>query len=156
MMHSGAKAVRRVWFTRAIINASNQRNKMNESGFLRSHTEVVKTSKAYVPVCIAHVDTASINFSLDISGLAGLTVGEADFFRGILTGEGAVYCFRGEVETKTVFAAGLRFRDCDRIDEAGLDERPLLDFNGDGLGLIRSSHASSSDVVESCGISAVR
>jgi hypothetical protein len=35
------------------------------------------------------------------------------------------------------------------MDAVGLDERPLLDFNGDGLGLIKSSHASSSDVVES-------
>jgi hypothetical protein len=77
-------------------------------------------------------------------------MGEADFLRGVLAGEGAVYCFRGEPEMKTVFAAGLRFRDWERIDEVGLDERPLLDFKGDGLGLIRSSHASSSDVVESC------
>jgi len=77
-------------------------------------------------------------------------MGEADFLRGVLAGEGAVYCFRGEPEMKTVFAAGLRFRDWERIDEVGLDERPLPDFIGDGLGLIRSSHASSSDVVDSC------
>lgn len=42
------------------------------------------------------------------------------------------------------------------MDAVGLDERPLAAFNGDGLGLIRSSHASSSDVVESCEISVVR
>lgn len=60
-----------------------------------------------------------------------------------------MYCFLGEAETKTVFAAGLRLRDCERMDAVGLDERPLFDFNGDGLGLIKSSHASSSDVVES-------
>jgi hypothetical protein len=138
-----------------MIKASNQRNKMNESGLRRSHTDVVKTSKAYFPVCTAHVDNASIHSSLEIPGLAGLRVGEGDFFRCILAGEGAVYCFRGETEMKTVFAAGLRLRVCERIDAVGL-ERPLLDFNGDGLGLIKSSHASSSDVVESSGILALR
>jgi hypothetical protein len=123
---------------------------MNDSGFLRSHSEVLRTSEAYLPVCIAQTDTASIHSSLEIPGLGGFAMGEADFLRGVLAGEGAVYCFRGEPEMKTVFAAGLRFRDWERIDEVGLDERPLLDFKGDGLGLIRSSHASSSDVVESC------
>jgi len=127
---------------------------MNESGLRRSHTDVVKTSKAYFPVCTAHADIASIHSSLEIPGLAGLRVGEGDFFRCILAGEGAVYCFRGETEMKTVFAAGLRLRVCERIDAVGL-ERPLLDFNGDGLGLIKSSHASSSDV-ESCGILALK
>ena len=67
-----------------------------------------------------------------------------------------MYCFRGETETKTVLPAGLRLRDCERMDAVGLDERPLAAFSGDGLGVIRSSHASSSDVVESYEISVVR
>jgi hypothetical protein len=111
MMHSGANAVRRVWDTRRIINASNQRNKMKDSGFLRSHTEVLKTSRAYFPVCIAPAIIASIHSSVEILDLRAWGLGERDFFRCTFAGEGAEYCFLGEAETKTVFAAGLRLRD---------------------------------------------
>jgi hypothetical protein len=117
---------------------------------------VVKTSKAYLPAWIAQEDAASIHASVGIPSLAGFATGKGDLFRCILAGDGVVYCFRGEDETKTVLAAGLRFRDCERIDGVGLGDRPLLAFNGNGLGWIRSSHASSSDVVESYRILPVR
>jgi hypothetical protein len=117
---------------------------------------VDKTSQTYLPACIAHAAAAAIHFSVGIPRFTGSAAGEGDFFRCTLAGDGAAYCFRGEDETKIVFPAGLRLRDCERMDAVGLDERPLLYFKGEGLGLIRSSHASSSDDVESCGISAVR
>lgn len=61
-----------------------------------------------------------------------------------------MYCLRDEAETKMALLAALvtALRFLGDSDGVGLDDRPLVDFMGDGFGFIKSSHCpSSSDVV---------
>jgi len=111
---------------------------------------VVKTSSRYFPTCFAHDETTSTHSSFDVSGIEG-GFGEDDFLCWSLVGVGARYCLRGEAETNIVLLAVLRLRevDCEGRDAAGLDERPLLGLNGDGLSLGTSSQAPSSELVDS-------
>lgn len=111
------------------MSASSQRNRINESGFRRSQTEVVNTSSAYRPVCVAPIDIA------------------CDLFFGALE----VVCLRGEAATKMVLG-GFRLRageNCERTDTVGDSERTLpatLKDDDRALDVTKSSQAPSSSV----------
>lgn len=145
----GENAAHSVCFTSMIAIASRQRDATNAIGFFKSQRAVDNTSSAYFPVWIDPERSASVNSSVEMTGfgLGGLTGGETDLRFCALVGEGDEYCLRGLAAINTVFVAlRLRAEDCDRKDAVGLDERPALVFNGEGLDLRTSSQASSSDV----------
>lgn len=108
---------------------------------------MVNTSSRYFPICFIHVKVTSVHSSLEISCCARDAFGDGDFLCWNLVEVGARYCLRGEADTNIVLPAVLRLRGvaCEGTDEAGLDERPLLVFNGDDLGLRMSSQAPSSE-----------
>lgn len=125
---------------RAIMVAKSQRKRRNDKGRRSSEKEVLNTPTPYLKVWTAPDETASFNSSFEIVGpavvvLTGLIGGDTDFRLGTLLSDGVGNCFLGLAATKTVLVAPLRFReDCESMDPAGLLERPLLDFCGDGLG----------------------